>query len=166
MAERTIAYFTLEIAIESGLPTYSGGLGALAGDTVRSAADLRVPMTAVTLLYNKGYFHQRLNADGWQLELFPRNDFYNMPVQLVTRDDAPVTVEVAFPGRSVKVRIWVVHVGRVDLYLLDTNVPENSPEDRQITGQLYGGDQETRIQQEVILGIGGVRMRIELEADE
>ncbi|MCK4627164.1 MAG: alpha-glucan family phosphorylase, partial [Phycisphaerae bacterium] len=94
---------------------------------------------------------------GWQLESYLHNDFHNMPVQPVVIDDKPVTTEVNFPGRQVKIQVWVVRVGRINLYLLDTNVPENSPEDRRITNQLYGGDQETRIRQEIILGIGGVR---------
>ncbi|KPK86213.1 MAG: alpha-glucan phosphorylase [Phycisphaerae bacterium SM23_33] len=152
-----IGYFCAEFGLTECIPMYSGGLGVLAGDHLKSASDLGVPLAGIGLLYQQGYFGQRLNADGWQLELFPRNDFYNMPVEPVTRDGQPLTAEVAFPGRPVKVRIWVVHVGRVNLYLLDTNVPENSPEDRQITGQLYGGDQEMRIRQEIILGIGGVR---------
>jgi len=161
-----VAYFCAEFGLTECIPNYSGGLGVLAGDHLKSASELGVPLVGVGLLYQKGYFRQRLNADGWQLELFPRNDFYNLPVALVRKGDAsgqasggeePLTVEVEFPGRAVKVQVWVAHIGRVNLYLLDTNVPENSPEDRQITDQLYGGDQETRIRQEMILGIGGVR---------
>ena len=152
-----IAYFCAEFGLTESLPIYSGGLGVLAGDHLKSSSELGIPLVGVGLLYQQGYFRQRLNADGWQLELFPRNDFYNLPVSQVLRGDAPLMVSVDFPGRAVKVQVWTVRVGRVALYLLDSNVPENSPEDRQITGQLYGGDQEMRIRQEILLGIGGVQ---------
>ncbi len=154
-----VAYFCAEFGISECLPIYSGGLGVLAGDHLKSASELDIPLVAVGLLYQQGYFRQRLNADGWQLELFPRNDFHNMPVQLI-RDESntPVVIEVEMPGRNARAQIWKAMVGRVSLYMLDTNVPENTPEDRHITAQLYGGDQEMRIRQEVVLGIGGVRM--------
>ena len=160
-----VAYFCAEYGLTECLPIYSGGLGVLAGDHLKSASELGLPLVGVGLLYQQGYFRQRLNADGWQLELFPRNDFHNLPVQQVRQESGddggarpePLTVEVDFPGRKVKVGIWLVRVGRVNLYLLDTNLPGNTPEDRQITAQLYGGDQEMRIRQEIILGIGGVR---------
>ncbi len=153
-----MAYFCAEFGLTECIPIYSGGLGVLAGDHLKSASELCLPLVGIGLLYQQGYFRQRLNADGWQLESFPRNDFHNMPVQPVVVNDEPVTTELDFPGRRVKIQVWVVRVGRVNLYLLDTNVPENSPEDRRITDQLYGGDQETRIRQEIILGIGGVRV--------
>ena len=152
-----LAYFCAEFGLTECIPIYSGGLGVLAGDLLKSASELALPMVGVGLMYQQGYFRQRLNADGWQLELFPRNDFHNMPVRAVTRGDEQVTVEVEMAGRPVKLRVWVVHVGRVELYLLDANAPENSPEDRQITSHLYGGDHETRIRQEIVLGIGGVQ---------
>ncbi len=152
-----MAYFCAEFGLTECIPIYSGGLGILAGDHLKSASELCLPLVGVGLLYQQGYFRQRLNADGWQLESFPRNDFHNMPVQPVVVDNEPVMTEVEFPGGLVKILVWVVRVGRVNLYLLDTNIPENSPEDRRITDQLYGGDQETRIRQEIILGIGGVR---------
>ena len=153
-----VAYFCAEFGITECVPIYSGGLGVLAGDHLKSASDIDVPLVAVGLLYQQGYFRQRLNADGWQLELFPRNDFHNMPVQLVRGDNnQPVTIGVEMLGRVAKAQIWRLQVGRVSLLLLDTNVPENSPEDRHITSQLYGGDQEMRIRQEILLGIGGVR---------
>ena len=154
-----VAYFCAEFGITECLPIYSGGLGVLAGDHLKSASDLDVPLVAVSLLYQQGYFRQRLNADGWQLELYPRNDFPNMPVEVV-RDDggSPLTIEIDVPGRRMKAQVWLVRVGRIRLYMLDTNVPENAPEDRHITAQLYGGDQEMRIRQELVLGIGGVRM--------
>ena len=154
-----VAYFCAEYAISECLPIYSGGLGVLAGDHLKSASDLDVPLVAVGMLYQQGYFRQRLNADGWQLELFPRNDFHTMPVQQIHNPDGtPLMIQVDLPQRPVKAQVWRVQVGRVPLYLLDTNVAENSPEDRHITAQLYGGDQEMRIRQELILGIGGVRM--------
>jgi starch phosphorylase len=154
-----VAYFCAEFGISECLPIYSGGLGVLAGDHLKSASALDIPLVAVGLLYQQGYFRQRLNADGWQLELFPRNDFHNMPVQAIRApDNTPVTIEVEMPGRQVRAQVWRSQVGRISLYLLDTNVPENAPEDRHITAQLYGGDQEMRIRQEVVLGIGGVRM--------
>jgi len=154
-----IAYFCAEYGLSECLPIYSGGLGVLAGDHLKSASALDVPLVAVGLLYQQGYFRQRLNADGWQLELFPRNDFHNMPLELM-RDEkgVPITISVDMPNRDCQAQIWRVQVGRIRLYLLDTNVPDNSPEDRHITAQLYGGDQEMRIRQEIVLGIGGVRM--------
>ena len=157
-AEPQVAYFCAEFGLSECLPIYSGGLGVLAGDHLKSASELGIPLVGIGMLYQQGYFRQRLNADGWQLELFPRNDFYNMPVEALREDKGePLTVEVDYPGRKVYARLWRVRVGRVPLYLLDANLPQNSPEDRQITAQLYGGDQEMRIRQEIMLGIGGVR---------
>ncbi len=154
-----VAYFCAEFGISECLPIYSGGLGVLAGDHLKSASELDLPLVAVGLLYQQGYFRQRLNADGWQLELFPRNDFHNMPVTLCrNKDGSPLFIEVEMCNRAVRAQVWVANIGRIPLYLLDTNVPENSPEDRHITAQLYGGDQEMRIRQEILLGIGGVRM--------
>ena len=154
-----VAYFCAEYGLNECVPIYSGGLGVLAGDHLKSASELDIPLVAIGLLYQQGYFRQRLNADGWQLELFPRNDFPNMPVDLVC-DEAgnAVTFDVDMPGRSMRVQVWRARIGRITLYLLDANVPENTPEDRHITAQLYGGDQEMRIRQELLLGIGGVRM--------
>jgi starch phosphorylase len=153
-----IAYFSMEFGITECLPIYSGGLGVLAGDHLKSSSDLDVPLVGVGLLYQQGYFRQYLNADGWQQERYPENDFYNMPLQPV-RDAKgdPVHIAVEFPGRSVYAQIWWAQVGRIPLYLLDTNVPLNSPADQNITDQLYGGDIEMRLKQEMILGIGGMR---------
>jgi len=154
-----VAYFCAEFGLSECLPIYSGGLGLLAGDHLKSASELDIPLVGVGLLYQQGYFRQRLNADGWQLELFPRNDFHNMPVRLIRQQDgSPLTIEVSMPNRTTRAQVWKTQVGRIALHLLDTNVPENSPEDRHITAQLYGGDQEMRIRQEIVLGIGGVRM--------
>ena len=154
-----IAYFCAEFGLTECLPIYSGGLGVLAGDHLKSASELDIPLIGIGLLYQQGYFRQRLNADGWQLELFPRNDFHNLPVRLVrSQAGGALTVDVDLPDRTAKAYVWKAQVGRIPLYLLDTNVPENSPEDRHITAQLYGGDQEMRIRQEIVLGIGGVRL--------
>ncbi len=153
-----IAYFSAEFGLTEALPIYSGGLGVLAGDHLKSASELGLPLVGVGLLYRQGYFRQYLNADGWQQETYPGNDFYTIPVrQVADKDGRAVTVEVEYPGRKVRAQVWRVMVGRVPLFLLDTNLDENSPEDRQITWQLYGGDSENRIRQEILLGIGGIR---------
>ena len=153
-----IAYFCAEYGLTECAPVYSGGLGILAGDHLKSASDLGVPLVGVGLLYQKGYFQQYLNADGWQQEFYPENDFYNLPFW---PEKAPggemLRIALDFPGRKVHARVWRVQVGRVPLLLLDTNVRENDPEDRKITAELYGGDNEHRIKQEIVLGIGGVR---------
>ncbi|RKY25071.1 MAG: alpha-glucan phosphorylase [Planctomycetota bacterium] len=152
-----VAYFSAEFGLTECLPIYSGGLGILAGDHLKSASDLGVPLVGVGLLYQEGYFRQYLNADGWQQERYEDNDFFNMPVTLEKHADGKaVKIEVRYPGRAVTARIWRIQVGRVPLFLLDTNVPENSPDDRAIAGRLYGGDIEMRLKQEILLGIGGV----------
>lgn len=153
-----VAYFSAEYGICLCLPVYSGGLGVLAGDHLKSASDLNVPLVGVGLCYHHGYFRQYLTSDGWQQERYPVNDFEQMPLTLVEDDDGhPIEVSVELEGREVRVRIWEARVGRVRLYLLDSNVIQNSPQDREITGQLYGGDLEMRLKQEILLGIGGVR---------
>ena len=152
------AYFSAEFGLSSCLPIYSGGLGILAGDHVKSASDLNVPFVGVGLLYQEGYFSQYLSSDGWQMENYPINDFHQMPVQQVQdQDGEPVKVQVLFKGQPVTVAVWRANVGRVPLYLLDSNLEENPPEFRPTTAQLYGGDREMRLRQEIILGIGGVR---------
>ena len=158
-----IAYFSAEYGLTESLAVYSGGLGILSGDHLKSASDLCLPLTAVGLLYQKGYFQQYLNNDGWQQEYYPANDFFNMPVLPVRNEkgeEASVTLELA--GVNVRAKIWKVQVGRVPLFLLDTNVPDNSHEMRDLTAELYGGDLEMRIRQEILLGIGGVRALREL----
>ena len=154
----TIAYFSAEYGLTDCLPIYSGGLGILSGDHVKSASDLCIPMVGVGLLYQKGYFRQYLNVDGWQQETYPENDFHVLPV-ILERDEKgdPLTIEVPFRNRSVKIRIWRIQVGKIPLYMLDTNTVLNSEEDRDITSHLYGGDKEMRLKQEIVLGIGGVR---------
>jgi len=153
-----IAYFSAEFGLHECLPIYAGGLGVLAGDHLKSASDLGVPLVGVGLLYQKGYFRQYLNVDGGQQEVYVENDFYNMPIELVRKGSGrPLTISVEYPGRCVVAQVWCVSVGRVKLYLLDTNIPANSSADRMITSSLYGGDRELRIRQEIMLGIGGLK---------
>jgi starch phosphorylase len=153
-----IAYFSAEFGLTECIPNYAGGLGILAGDHLKSASDLGLPLTGMGLLYQGGYFRQYLNADGWQQETYPINDFHNLPLEPVKDDSgAEVIVDVDLPGRKVYAQIWKVQVGRIPLYLLDTNIEQNSAVDRRITAALYAGDRELRIQQEIMLGIGGMR---------
>lgn len=153
-----VAYFSMEFGISQSLPIYSGGLGILAGDHLKSASDLNLPLVAVGLLYQEGYFHQYLNIEGWQQEYYPRNDFATLPVHLVLdKQGNPVLISITFKGVDVLARIWRADVGRVALYLLDTNFEDNPPEYRETTSKLYGGDREMRVRQEILLGIGGVR---------
>jgi starch phosphorylase len=155
--ELRIAYFSAEFGIHQSVPVYSGGLGVLSGDHLKSASDLGLPLVGVGLMYREGYFRQYLTVDGWQQERYPENDFFNLPlVPETTREGAPLTIRIPFPGRDLHVRIWRIQVGRVPLYLLDTNIPQNTAEDRTITARLYGGDNDMRIRQEMVLGIGGV----------
>ena len=154
----TVAYFSMEYGISDALPLYSGGLGVLAGDHLKTASDLGVPLVAVGLFYHEGYFRQMLDNDGRQLELFTQNSPTGLPVSIVLgADGAPLRVGLELPGRILRLRIWLAQVGRVPLYLLDSDDPLNSAFDRGITGKLYGGDGETRFLQELVLGIGGWR---------
>ncbi|HTU02341.1 MAG TPA: alpha-glucan family phosphorylase, partial [Candidatus Sulfotelmatobacter sp.] len=153
-----VAYFCAEFGIVEGLRFYSGGLGVLAGDHLKASSDLGIPLVAVGLLYRRGYFRQYLNADGWQQEQYPEADFYNLPLILERRaDGTPVRVEIEYPGRQAQVQIWRAQVGRIPLYLLDADLETNRPEDRAVTGYLYGGDRDMRIRQEILLGVGGLR---------
>ncbi|MEW6363992.1 MAG: alpha-glucan family phosphorylase [Acidobacteriota bacterium] len=153
-----VAYFSAEFGLSEGLPIYSGGLGVLAGDHLKSASDLGLPLVAVGLLYQKGYFRQYLNNEGWQQEMYPVNDFSRMPVKVERDADGnPLKVDVLIGEKRVYARVWKAQVGRVPLLLLDTNIPPNEPAHRDITDELYGGDAQTRIQQEIVLGIGGMR---------
>ncbi len=157
-SELKVAYFSMEFGLHESLPVYSGGLGILAGDHLKSASDLGIPLVGVGLLYRQGYFRQYLNNEGWQQEIYPENDFYNLPLTLERdAEGKPLELELDFGPRCFRFHIWKVQVGRVPLYLLDTHLESNSPEDRLITAQLYGGNQEMRILQEILLGIGGVR---------
>jgi starch phosphorylase len=153
-----VAYFSCEFGIDEGLPVYSGGLGVLSGDHLKSSSDLGVPLVGVGLLYQKGYFRQVLSLDGWQQELYPDNDWYNMPVTMETgKDGAPLEIDVNVGEETVRTRVWRVDVGRTPLYLLDSNVRGNSDRSRGITSTLYGGDRDMRIRQEILLGMGGVK---------
>lgn len=153
-----VAFFSMEFGLHESLPIYSGGLGVLAGDTLKSASELGLPLVGVSLLYRQGYFGQYLNSDGWQQERYFVNDYSNTPVSPVLNSEAKqVVVTLPLDGRDVSAAIWMVQVGRTTLYLLDTDLPSNEPRDRQITGHLYGGDRDMRIRQEIILGIGGLR---------
>jgi starch phosphorylase len=156
----TVAYFSAEFGLTECLSIFAGGLGILAGDHLKSASDLGVPVIGVGLLYQQGYFRQYLNEAGWQQESYQDNDFHNLPLTLVRRANGSVlTIAAPMDGREVVAQVWRVDVGRVPLYLLDTNIPENPrPEDRDITDQLYGGDLEMRLKQEILLGIGGCRV--------
>jgi starch phosphorylase len=161
-----IAYFSAEYGFHECLPIYSGGLGVLSGDHLKSASDLGLPLVGVGLAYRQGYFRQYLNSDGWQQERYPENEFHTLPLQRVRDVDGKIlTVKVPVGDREVLVRVWRVQVGRVPLYLLDSNVSGNSDADRGITAQLYGGDAEMRIQQEILLGIGGIRVLRSLGID-
>ncbi|MBP7935727.1 MAG: alpha-glucan family phosphorylase [Phycisphaerae bacterium] len=162
----TIAYFSAEFGIHECLPIYSGGLGTLAGDHLKSASDLGLPLVGVGLLYRQGYFHQYLTQDGYQFEDYPELNFAELPIVPVRDENGHhLTVSMDVGGHDVAAQVWLVRCGRVNLYLLDTNVARNRPEDRDITARLYGGDQETRIRQEIILGIGGVRALAALGID-
>lgn len=153
------AYFCAEYGIHNSLPLYSGGLGVLAGDHLKSASDLGLPLVAVGLLYHYGYFQQRLSREGWQEESYGETDPEELPLQQVKAEDGnALLVEVLMRERVVRAQVWRADIGRVALYLLDTNLPENDETDRWVTAHLYGGDRETRIVQEMLLGIGGVRL--------
>jgi starch phosphorylase len=153
-----IAYFSAEFGLTDCLPLYSGGLGVLAGDHLKSASDLNLPIVGVGLLYQHGYFHQRLAADGRQEEIYPENDFYHMPLRLEKDANGnPILIDVDFKGEKAYAQIWRVDIGRVRLYLLDANIPQNPPHIQAVTFRLYDADRETRLCQEILLGIGGVR---------
>jgi starch phosphorylase len=153
-----VAYFSAEFGIHESLPIYSGGLGVLAGDHLKSASEIGLPLVGVGLLYRNGYFQQYLSADGWQQEAYPELDFYNLPIEpMKYADGTAVQVRVDMPDNAIFCKVWKAQVGRIPLYLLDTNIAENSPADREITSKLYGGGTEMRIKQEIVLGIGGVR---------
>ncbi len=155
----SIAYFSAEFGITECLSIFAGGLGMLAGDHLKSASDLGLPLTGVGLLYQQGYFKQYLNQAGWQQEAYEDNDFHNLPVSpACDPSGAQLVVSVDLPDHPVYAQVWRVQVGRIALYLLDTNFDRNPrPEDRDITDTLYGGDRETRIRQEILLGVGGYR---------
>ena len=161
-----VAYFSMEFGLGEALPIYSGGLGILAGDVLKAASDMGVPMTGIGILWHQGYFRQALSSSGEQIELFPFNDPGQLPV-VPLRDDTGEWMDIvlSFPRREVHLRVWQVRAGRNRLYLLDSNHLLNSPADRGLTSELYGGGPETRMQQEIILGIGGWRILSTLGID-
>ena len=154
----TIAYFSAEFAIHQSLPIYAGGLGVLAGDHCKQASDLGVPFVGVGFMYPQGYFHQTVSPEGWQQEVYERLNWPDVAIeQALKPDGSPCIIAVPFGDRAVLTNVWKLAVGRVHLYLLDTGLEENAPQDRDLSARLYGGDRETRLQQEIILGVGGVR---------
>jgi starch phosphorylase len=159
LAKHTIAYFSLEFAIHNSLPIYAGGLGILAGDYCKEASDLGLPMIGVGFMYPEGYFRQRISADGWQEEIYDQLSFDESPIiPVLNARGETIKVSVPLDNRTVKVALWQVNVGRVKLYLLDTNIEDNHPADRQLSDRLYVGEREMRLEQEIIIGIGGVRV--------
>jgi starch phosphorylase len=155
---QVIAYFSSEFGLHETMPIYAGGLGVLSGDHVKGASDIGLPMVSVGFLYTQGYFTQHISEDGWQEARYKRLEFTEMPVlPLLTDQGQPLTISVELPGRNVLARLWEIRVGRVPLYLLDSDVDGNSPTDRELTSRLYINDLDLRISQEIILGIGGVR---------
>ncbi len=155
--KKPVAYFSMEFGLHETLPIYSGGLGVLAGDHLKESSDLGLPLIAVGFMYGQGYFSQRISEDGWQEALNNPLTFEHLPVSLVTKDGKALTFDIKFPDRTIAVQIWEVRVGRVPLYLLDSNVEGNDEYDRLLTARLYWSDLDRRIMQEVLLGIGGVR---------
>src|SRR5712692_10361738 len=155
---QSLAYFSAEFALHQSLPIYAGGLGVLAGDHCKEASDLGLPLLGVGFMYPQGYFHQHVSAEGWQEESYERLNWADAPIEPAkTADGRPCVTAVPLGDRTVLAAVWRVRIGRVKLYLLDTDLEENAPWDRELSARLYGGDRETRIQQEIILGIGGVR---------
>jgi starch phosphorylase len=166
LEHHSVAYFSAEFALHQSLPIYAGGLGVLAGDHCKEASDLGVPLIGVGFMYPQGYFHQHVSVEGWQEESYERLNWADAPIeQAITRDGKPCVTAVPLGDRTVLVAVWRVRLGRVKLYLLDTDLEENAPWDRELSARLYGGDRETRIQQEIILGIGGVRALKALGSD-
>lgn len=164
--QHPVAYFCAEFGVHNSLPLYSGGLGILAGDHLKSASDLNLPFVGIGLLYRFGYFRQRLRRDGWQEEHYGETHPDKLPIHKVHEESGtPLTISLSIRERTVHAQVWRADVGRVHLYLLDTNIPQNQEIDRLVTGHLYGGDRETRVVQEMLLGIGGVRMLRKLNID-
>jgi starch phosphorylase len=155
----SIAYFSMEFALHNSLPIYAGGLGVLAGDMCKEASDLGLPLVGIGFMYPQGYFHQHVSADGWQQEIYQQLSFNEAPIsQMHSARGDRCMAQVELPNRVLSIGVWLVKVGRVNIHLLDTNLEENSVEDRQLSARLYTADPEMRILQEIILGIGGVRV--------
>ncbi|MFA5079609.1 MAG: alpha-glucan family phosphorylase, partial [Dehalococcoidia bacterium] len=158
-SDTSIAYFSLEFALHNSLPLYAGGLGVLAGDYCKAASDLGIPLVCVGFMYPQGYFHQHISEDGWQTEVYEQIGYDKVAVsRVVDKDGKMLTVTVPLDSVHIKVAAWVLNVGRVKLYLLDTNLEENPQAYRGLTARLYGGDRELRLLQELVIGIGGVRI--------
>src|SRR5206468_2768826 len=155
---RPVAYFSAEFGVHESIPVYSGGLGVLAGDHIKSASDLAIPLVGIGLFYGQGYFRQRLDSHGWQQEDYLPTDVTQLPMEpAIGTNGMPVTIQIETRGVSIRAKVWRVKVGRCDLLLLDSNVDGNAPEDRELTSRLYGGDGRVRIRQELLLGVGGYR---------
>ncbi|MFZ0817349.1 MAG: alpha-glucan family phosphorylase, partial [Candidatus Sulfotelmatobacter sp.] len=153
-----VAYFSAEFGIHESLPVYSGGLGVLAGDHIKSASDLAIPLVGIGLFYGQGYFRQRLDSSGWQQEEYLETDVSQLPLEIaIGKNGQPVTVQIKTREGAIHAKVWRVKVGRCDLFLLDSDVEDNAPDDRTLTSRLYGGDARTRIRQELVLGVGGFR---------
>jgi starch phosphorylase len=159
MRQKPVAYFSMEFALHNSLPIYAGGLGVLAGDLCKEASDLGIPMAAVGFMYPQGYFQQRISAEGWQEEEYSQLDFSKTPLTAISsKDGKQCLAEVKLRDRTLHIGVWLVRLGRVNLYLLDTDIEENKSEDRELSSRLYTADRERRLQQEILLGIGGVRI--------
>ncbi|GAB6181544.1 glycosyltransferase family 1 protein [Desulfotomaculum defluvii] len=156
--DRTVAYFSAEFGLHESLPIYSGGLGVLAGDHCKAASDIGLPLVGVGLLYKQGYFTQKINREGWQEAHYPYQNYNQMPVKpALDQEGREIIIPVQLPERVVHLKIWQIQVGRINIYLMDADITLNNNDDRQLTAQLYGGDKDTRISQEMLLGIGGVK---------
>ena len=159
LTEKMIAYFSFEFGLHESIPAYAGGLGILAGDHLKEASDMGLPLAAIGFIYNQGYFVQKITEDGWQETSNFFLDFNKLPmIPLLDEKGKNILISVQLPGREIKARVWQIQVGRITLYLLDTTIGENSSYDQQLTAKLYTSDLETRISQEILLGIGGVRV--------
>lgn len=158
LGSKPVAYFSAEFGIHESAPIYSGGLGVLSGDHIKSASGLNIPLVAIGLFYDQGYFKQRLDQNGYQIEEYQDTKVENLPMEpALSPDGKPITIHIDTRTGPLLAKLWLMHVGRISLYLLDCDVDDNSPEDRQLTSRLYGGDHRTRIRQELVLGVGGVR---------
>lgn len=165
-SKNLIAYFSAEYGLDEILPIYSGGLGILSGDHLKSASDLGLPFVAIGLLYKNGYFHQKINAYGDQETEYHNIDLNNLPISSVKNEnDEDLMISVKLADREVFLKVWKISVGRINLYLLDSDIDKNIAEDRVITLRLYGGDQEMRIRQEIVLGMAGVKLLKALNYD-
>jgi len=158
LTDKSMAYFSFEFGLHESMPFYAGGLGILSGDHLKEASDLGMPLIGVGFIYKQGYFMQKITEDGWQETSYYHFDFEEMPIiSVVDEDGNPITISIDLPGRSVQARVWMIQVGRVPLFLMDSSIEENEANDRNLTSRLYSSDLEVRISQEMLLGIGGVR---------